>query len=149
LRLLLRLFTAEKGGNRGFAGNMDKHELNRIGGIILNAAITVHKELGPGLLESAYVISLARELSLKNLQTRTQVPVELKYKGVELGKVYVIDLLVENEIIIEVKSVDAINPIFVAQLITYLKISGKHLGYLINFNILLLKNGFKRIVYQF
>jgi len=128
---------------------MDRQELNRIGGIILNAAITVHKELGPGLLESAYAVSLARELSLKNIQTRTQVPIELTYKGIELGKVYVIDLLVENEIIIEVKSVDAINPIFIAQLITYLKISGKHLGYLINFNTLLLKNGFKRIVYQF
>lgn len=128
---------------------MDRLELNRIGGIILNAAITVHKELGPGLLESAYTISLARELSLKNLQTRTQVPIELSYKVVELGKVYVIDLLVENEIIIEVKSVDAINPIFVAQLITYLKISGKNLGYLINFNTLLLKDGFKRIVHQF
>lgn len=117
--------------------------------MILNAAITVHKELGPGLLESAYTISLARELSLKNIQTRTQVPIELSYKGVELGKVYVIDLLVENEIIIEVKSVDGINPIFVAQLITYLKVSGKNLGYLINFNTLLLKDGFKRIVHQF
>jgi GxxExxY protein len=128
---------------------MDRHELNRIGGMILNAAITVHKELGPGLLESAYTISLARELSLQNIQTRTQVPIELSYKGVELGKVYVIDLLVENEIIIEVKSVDGINPIFVAQLITYLKVSGKNLGYLINFNTLLLKDGFKRIVHQF
>lgn len=129
--------------------DMDKQKLNRIGGIILNAAITVHKELGPGLLESAYTISLARELSLKNLQTRTQVPIELSYKGVELGKVYGIDLLVENEIIIEVKSVDATHPIFVAQLITYLKISGRHLGYFINFNTPLLKDGFKRIVYQF
>lgn len=128
---------------------MDRQELNRIGGIILNAAITVHKELGPGLLESAYVISLCRELSLNNIQTKKQVPIELKYKGIELGKVYVIDLLVEDQIIIEVKSVDTLHPIFIAQVITYLKISGKHLGYLINFNTLLLKDGFKRIVFQF
>lgn len=128
---------------------MNKYELNRVGGIILSAAITVHKELGPGILESAYVISLERELLLKNLHTRTQVPVELTYKGAQLGKVYVIDILVENEIIIEVKSVETLNPNFIAQLITYLKLSGKNLGYLINFNSLLLKDGFKRIVHQF
>lgn len=78
-----------------------------------------------------------------------QVPVELNYKGINLGKAYAIDLLVEKSIIIEVKSTEGINPIHVAQLITYLKLSGRKLGYLINFNSPLLKHGFKRIVHQF
>ncbi len=79
-------------------------ELTKIGGIILDAAITVHRELGPGLLESAYTISLAHELRLRELSVRIQVPVELSYKGVTLGKAYVMDILVENEIVIEVKA---------------------------------------------
>jgi GxxExxY protein len=126
-----------------------KEHLNNIGGIILDAAITVHKELGPGLLESAYELALARELALRDVNVRTQIPVELRYKEVSLGKAYVMDLLVEDEIIIEVKSVEAMNPIYTAQLITYLKLADKKLGYLINFNVPLLKEGFKRIVHDF
>lgn len=127
---------------------MDTIKLNALGGIILDAAITVHRELGPGLLESAYEIALARELSLRNLYIKTQVPVELIYKDMPLGKAYVMDILVENEIIIEIKAAESIIPIFEAQLITYLKLSGKKLGYLINFNVPLLKHGFKRLVYK-
>lgn len=123
--------------------------LNNLGGIILDAAITVHRELGLGLLESAYELALARELALRNVNVRTQIPVELIYKDVSLGKAYVMDLLVEDEIIIEVKSVEAMNPIYTAQLITYLKLADKKLGYLINFNVPLLKEGFKRIVHDF
>jgi GxxExxY protein len=126
-----------------------KEHLNNLGGIILDAAITVHKELGPGLLESAYELALARELALRDVNVRTQIPVELRYKEVSLGKAYVMDLLVEDEIIIEVKSVEAMNPIYTAQLITYLKLADKKLGYLINFNVPLLKEGFKRIVHDF
>ncbi len=127
--------------------NRDRH--NELGAIILDAAITVHRELGPGLLESAYELALARELQLRKIKIRTQVPVELKYKDIPLGKAYVMDILVEDLIIIEIKSADSITPIFEAQLITYLKLAEKHLGYLINFNVPLLKNGFRRIVHNF
>ena len=112
---------------------MTKQRRNELGGIILDAAINVHRELGPGLLESAYRIALKRELELRNLSVRTHVLVELVYKDVALGKTYEIDLLVENEIIIETKSCEAISPIFMAQVITYLKLYNKSLGYLINF----------------
>lgn len=128
---------------------MTKEELNQLGGIILDASITVHRELGPGLLESAYELALAKELRLRDIHIRTQVPVELMYKGTALGKAYVMDILVEEEIIIEIKSVDVINPIFESQLITYLKLADKKLGYLINFNVTLLKDGFRRLVFRF
>jgi GxxExxY protein len=128
---------------------MTKERLNEIGGIILDAAITVHKELGPGLLESAYQLALKRELEVRGLRVRAKVPVELMYKSVSLGKAYEIDLLVEEEIIIENKSCEGIIPIFTFQVITYLKLYNKNLGYLINFNVTLLKDGFKRIVHNF
>lgn len=128
---------------------MTKEELNQLGGIILDASIAVHRELGPGLLESAYELALAKELRLRNIPIRTQVPVELMYKGVALGKAYVMDILVKEEIIIEIKSADVINPIFESQLITYLKLADKKLGYLINFNVTLLKDGFRRVVFRF
>ena len=128
---------------------MTRDNLNEIGGNILDAAITVHKELGPGLLESAYRLALKRELELRNLHVRMHVPVDLVYKELDLGKCYEIDLLVEEEVIIETKSCDAMSPIFTAQVITYLKLYNKVLGYLINFNVPLLKDGFKRIVHNF
>lgn len=128
---------------------MTKERLNEIGGIILDAAITVHKELGPGLLESAYRLALKRELELRNLFVRMHVPVDLIYKELDLGKCYEVDLLVEDEIIIETKSCEGITPIFIAQVITYLKLFNKNLGYLINFNVPLLKDGFKRVVNNF
>lgn len=103
---------------------MNRERLNELGGIILDAAITVHKELGPGLLEFA----LARELELKDISIKKQLPVELFYKQQPLGKAYVIDILVENQIIIEVKSADIHHPVFDAQLITYLKLADKKLG---------------------
>ena len=124
-------------------------KLNEIGGIILDAAITVHRELGPGLLESAYQLAMKRELELRGLKVKAGVPVELTYKDEPLGKAYEIDLLVEDEIVIENKSVDLMNPVFQFQVITYLKLYNKRLGYLINFNVPLLKDGFKRIVNNF
>lgn len=123
--------------------------LNNLGCIILDSAITVHRNLGPGLLESAYHLALKRELEIRGLFVKSKVPVSLIYKDVDLGKAYVIDLLVEDEIIIENKSSQDINPIYIAQLITYLKLSDKKLGYLINFNVPLLKDGFKRVVNRF
>jgi len=128
---------------------MNKEALNALGGIILDASIAVHRELGPGLLESAYQLALARELQLRDINFRSFVSVELTYKGVSLQKAYVIDLLVEEEIIIEIKSTEALNPIFESQLITYLKLADKRLGYLINFNVVLLKDGFRRLVNRF
>ena len=128
---------------------MTKEQLNKIGGIILDASITVHKEFGASLLESAYEISLKRELQLRGLNVKSQVAVHLNYKGEDLGKAYLIDLLVEDEIIVEVKAVDTMLPVFEAQIITYLKLYNKSLGYLINFNVPLLKDGFRRIVYKF
>ena len=127
---------------------MNKDQLDRLGSIILDSCIHVHRELGPGLLESAYTTALIRELRLRDIQVSQNYPVELAYKGEHLGKVYVIDIFVENEIILEIKSVDTLDPIFTAQLITYLKITGKKLGYLINFNTLLMKYGFKRVVHN-
>ena len=91
---------------------MNNEYLNKLGGIILDASIAVHKELGPGLLESAYQFALARELGLRGIHFRTHVPIELTYKGASIGKVYVMDILVEEEIILEIKSVETINPIF-------------------------------------
>jgi GxxExxY protein len=127
---------------------MDRIRLNEIGAIILDAA-AVHRELGPGLLESAYQLALKRELELRGLRVRAKVPVELIYKDISLGKAYEIDLLVEEEVIVENKSTDGIAPIFTFQVITYLKLFNKNLGYLINFNVPLLKDGFKRIVCKF
>jgi GxxExxY protein len=128
---------------------LDTDRLNTIGGIILDSAICVHRELGAGLLESAYQIALKRELELRGLLVKAKVPVELISKDVTLGKAYEIDLLIENEIIIENKTCENIIPIHKTQLITYLKLYNKKLGYLINFNVPLLKHGFKRIVNNF
>ena len=128
---------------------MQKERYNELGALILDSSITVHRELGPGLLESAYEIALNRELQTRGVKTKRQVIVDFFYKDVDLGKVYVMDILVENEIILEIKAVENYQPIFEAQLITYLKLANKKLGYLINFNVPLLKYGFKRIVYNF
>ena len=129
---------------------MNEERLNEIGGILLDTAITVHRELGPGLLESAYQLALKRELELRGLKVRAKVPVELVYKEVPLGKAYEIDLLVEEEVIVENKSTDGIAPIFIFQVITYLKLyHQKKLGYLINFNVQYFKFCFKRIVNNF
>lgn len=94
-------------------------------------------------------MALARELELRNIHIRVLVPVQLIYKGVSLDKAYVMDILVEEEIIIEIKSAESIHPIFESQLITYLRLANKRLGYLINFNVPLLKDGFRRLVYRF
>src|ERR1700754_1929237 len=123
-----------------------RDELNRLSGIILDASISVHKEMGPGLLESVYHHCLLLELTNRNLNFRTFTPVPLVYKGVHLEKEYLIDILVEDEIILELKAVDGLLPVHEAQLLSYLKLSDKRLGLLINFNVILVKDGFKRLV---
>lgn len=128
---------------------LDSSALNRLSSIILNAAITVHKEMGPGLLETVYQQCLARELRSRELNVAEMVPVPLKYKGTPLNKDYIIDILVEDEIILELKAIEGILPLHEAQLISYLKLSNKRLGFLINFNVPLLTLGFKRYVNNF
>lgn len=128
---------------------MTKERYNELGGIILDACISVHKELGPGLLESVYVYALLKELEIRKIKAVAKIAVPLFYKGFDTGKSYEMDLLVENEIVLEVKSVEVMNPVFMAQLISYLKLSDKRLGYLINFNVAKMIDGFKRIVNNF
>jgi len=116
---------------------------------ILDAAIRVHKEMGPGLLESVYEACLIKEFDLRGINAEDQVHLPLFYRGIELEKDFRLDILVEYEIIIELKAVEELLPIHEAQLISYLKLADKRLGFLINFNVRLLKNGFKRFVNDF
>jgi len=108
--------------------------MSDIGYEIMGAAMEVHRALGPGLLESAYKLALQYELSQRGFDVQREVPVEIDYKGIQIPNAYRIDLLVDNSVILELKAVAEINPIFFMQLITYLKLSGKKIGYLINFN---------------
>ncbi len=124
---------------------MKEDHLNEISGLILGACIDVHRALGPGLLESVYEECLYYELKVNiGFSVLRQVELPIEYKGNTLDSKLRLDLLVEDEIIIELKSVEKILPIHKAQILTYLKLSGKSLGLLINFNETLLKNGFKR-----
>ena len=105
--------------------------------------------MSPGLLESVYQQCLLKEFTLRNINTEQMVMIPLRYKGTELDKCYIVDILVESEIIIELKAHEAILPVHEAQLISYLKLANKRLGFLINFNVPLLKNGFRRFVNNF
>lgn len=125
---------------------MVKEEYEWVARQIFLSALEVHKTLGPGLLESVYEYSLMKELRLREIEVEFQVKVPLHYKGYDTHKEFFIDLLVMKEIIIEVKSVDALNPVHEAQLLSYLKLANKKLGFLINFNVILIKDGFKRRV---
>jgi len=120
--------------------------IDEIAAIIVDSAYQVHKQLGPGLLESAYEACLAHELTKRGLKIERQKEQPVIYDGIKIDVGYRIDLLVENSIIIELKAVEAIIPIHQAQLITYLKLSGKSLGFLINFNTTYFKSSIKRIV---
>src|SRR5574341_219814 len=124
--------------------SMDK--LNEITEAIIGAAIEVHRTLGPGLLESAYVACLAYELMQRGFKVIQQLPLPLEYKGVKLDCGYRIDLLIEDAVIIEVKSVESLEPIHEAQLLSYLRLADCKVGLLINFNVKLLKHGIKRLV---
>ena len=113
---------------------------------IIGAAIEVHKVLGPGLLESVYEECLYKELFLNKISFERQKPLPIDYKGVHLDCGYRLDILVENCVIVELKSVETLIPIHMAQLLTYLKLTNIKLGLLINFNTTLLKEGIKRVV---
>jgi GxxExxY protein len=120
-------------------------EINEITGQIVDAAIKVHSALGPGLLESAYEACLMYELSKRGLIVRNQVPLPVHYEEIVIEVGYRIDLLINESVIVELKSVDQVAAIHKAQLLSYLKLSGKKLGLLINFNVELLKNGITRM----
>lgn len=122
----------------------DERLYNTITREIIGAAIEVHRILGPGLLESVYELCLKQELQERGLIVSNQVAFPLLYKGKAVGKTFVIDLLVENRVVVELKSVDALLPIHEVQLVTYLKLTGQKLGLLINFNVPQLSMGIKR-----
>ena len=111
---------------------------------IIGCAIEVHRALGPGLLESAYEQCMAHELSLRGLRFGMQVPIPVLYKGLPLDCAYKADLIVESDVVVELKSVDSITPIHQAQLLTYLKLTGTRVGLLINFNVRRLVDGLTR-----
>jgi GxxExxY protein len=126
---------------------MTSDELNELSHRVMSAAYSVHTELGPGLLESAYKACLVYELNKRGIGTAVEVPVPLVYDGNKLGDVgYRIDTLVAGELVIEVKAIEVIAPVHGAQLVSYLKLSGRRLGLLINFNTASLKDGiFRRV----
>jgi GxxExxY protein len=118
---------------------------NEIAERVIGCAIKVHRELGPGLLESSYKTSLQFELNDQGLVVETEKPLPLIYRKVKLDCGYRLDLVVENKVILEIKAVEALNNIHTAQIMTYLRLSQCKLGILLNFNVMLLKNGIKRI----
>ena len=120
--------------------------INQVSGAVVDAAMKVHTALGPGLLESAYAGCLAYELRRRGHQVVVQASVPVVYDGLRIDVGYRIDLLVDDVVVVELKAVDTLAPIHEAQLLTYLKLSGKKVGLLINFNVLHLKDGIKRMV---
>lgn len=120
--------------------------INEVGRQVFDAAFAVHRELGHGLLESAYIACMKQELALRGLSYRVEVPVPVIYKDVKLEAGYRIDLLVEECVIVELKAIDCLAPIHEAQLLTYMKLKGIRLGYLINFNSVLIKDGIRRMI---
>ncbi len=125
---------------------MTMNELNKLSERIIGAAIEVHRALGPGLLESAYEECLCHEMKLQSLSFERQKPLPVVYKGVMLDCGYRLDVVVEGSVILELKTVEALLPVHEAQLLTYLKLTGLHLGLLINFHLPVLKDGIKRMI---
>lgn len=125
---------------------MHTKDINRLTGIILDVAITVHRHMGPGLLESIYEKCMMKEFEIRGISARSQVPVPIKYKGFNIPGEFRIDILVEDLVIIELKSSESNHPVFEAQLISYLRLTNKKIGFLVNFNVPILKEGIKRFV---
>lgn len=123
--------------------------LNKFSSEIISCAIEVHRNMGPGLLESIYQQCMMMEMRSRGMRVDTLIPVKLYYKSKALEKNFVIDMMVESEIILELKAVEDIYPVHHSQLLSYLKLSGKRLGFIINFNVPLLKEGIKRMVHNF
>lgn len=123
--------------------------INDITGKIIGAAIAVHRELGPGLLESPYHTCLAAQLVRIGLFVERHVTLPLEYMGERMPKGYILDLLVERRVVVEIKSVARLEPVHFAQVLTYLKLTGCEVGLLINFNVAILRSGIKRVVHQY
>jgi GxxExxY protein len=121
-------------------------EENEITESVIGAAIEVHRQLGPGLLESAYEECLCYELSQAHIPFLRQVALPVSYKGIKLNCGYKMDLLVADTVVVEIKAVEGVLPVHASQVLTYLKLSGMRVGLLINFNVPVLKNGIKRVV---
>jgi len=113
---------------------------------IVDAAFSVHNTLGPGLLERVYEVCFCHELTKKGLSFRQQVEIPIEYDGIKLDGGLRLDVIVEDIVICEIKAVDEMNPVYQAQVLTYLKLTGKRIGFLINFNVPVIKNGIKRII---
>ena len=122
------------------------NEINNITEKIISCAIEVHRELGPGLLESAYRDCLAYELSKQNLEFEIEKPIPVQYKRVKIDCAFRADIIVENKVVIELKTVEKILPVHEAQLLTYMKLTNIKVGLIINFNVRLLKNGIRRLI---
>ncbi|MCB0531075.1 MAG: GxxExxY protein [Lewinellaceae bacterium] len=128
---------------------MEREALNLLASEVVDAAFVVHKHMGPGLLESIYEHCLMKEFEIRRVPAMRQVPIPLIYRGIELSKNYVVDILVAEEIILELKAVEAILPVHEAQIISHLKLANKRLGFLLNFNVPVMKVGIKRFVNNF
>lgn len=126
-----------------------KDYLNNLSKEVIGAAIEVHRDLGPGLLESSYEASLQHELNLRGISSVRQLLLPIRYKGLEIPDAYRIDLLVDESLVVELKTVQTLLPIHSAQVLTYLKMSGNHLGLLINFHTIRLADEIKRLVHNF
>jgi GxxExxY protein len=126
-----------------------KDYLNNLSKEAIGAAIEVHRDLGPGLLESTYEASLQHELELRGIASQRQLLLPIHYKDLLIPDAYRMDLLVENSLVVELKTVQSLLPVHSAQVLTYLKMSGKHLGFLINFHTVRLADEIKRFVYNF
>lgn len=124
---------------------MERTQLNQVSGAVVDSAIAVHRELGPGLLESAYEACLYFELKARGIAVQRQVELPIVYRGHRIETAYRLDLLVEQLVVVELKAVQAITDIHRAQLLSYLKLSKKPLGLLMNFNVELMKHGITRI----
>ena len=122
---------------------MTANELSRE---VISAAIAVHKELGPGLLESAYHNCLAHELGVRGLNVKSEVPMPIVYKEMKLEHGYRLDLLIEDKLVVEIKAVEAFTDVHLAQTLTYLKLAKCKLGLLLNFNVVLMKHGIRRVI---
>ena len=128
-------------------GETTSEEIERVAHEIVDAAFKIHAKLGPGLLESTYRVVMTYELRKRGLDVKCEVPVPVVYEDVRLDAGYRLDLLINDRVVVELKAIDKLAPIHEAQLLTYLKLTGHRLGFLINFNTKLIKEGIKRIVH--
>ena len=126
--------------------DVQRTQIEAVGRIVVDSAYHVHKELGPGLLESTYQGCLAHELRSRNCTVECELELPVRYKGLDIDVGYRIDMIINDLVVIENKSVKKLLPVHEAQILTYLKLSGHRLGYLINWNVPLLRNGLQRLV---